>query len=124
MYRMVSKQFRSLTRWGEREDSKEKVRRGKLEENQEKEMKKRGAAALRKEGGFERTNLWNEREGVELGTGDAHEVGVLLAEELGICEEFVLRMVEAFFYFDKVSVTFGINITLSFIMMGSWLVFV
>ena len=106
MYRMVSKQFRSLTRWGEREDSKEKVRRGKLEETQEKEMKKQGTRALRKEGGLERTNLRNERGGVELGTGDAHEVGVLLAEELGISEEFVLRMVEAFFYFDKVSVTF------------------
>ena len=108
MYRMVSKQFRSLTRWGEREDSKEKVRRGKLEETQEKEMKKQGTRALRKEGGLERTNLrlWNEGEGVELGTGDAHEVGVLLAGELGISEEFVLRMVEAFFYFDKVSVTF------------------
>ena len=57
-------------------------------------------------GGLERTNLRNEREGVELGTGDAHEVGVLLAGELGISEEFVLRMVEAFFHFDKVSVTF------------------
>ena len=107
MYRMVSKQFRSLTRWGEREDSKEKVRRGKLEENQEKEMKKQATtAALRNKGGLERTNLRNERGGVELGTGDAHEVGVLLAEELGISEEFVLRMVEAFFYFDKVAITF------------------
>ena len=103
----LSNAYKSLRR-GEREDSKEKVRRGKLEENQEKEMKKRGTTAARKEGGLERTNLrlWNEGEGVELGTGDAHEVGVLLAEELGICEEFVLRMVEAFFYFDKVSVTF------------------
>ena len=33
---------------------------------------------------------------------DGHEVGVLLARELGISEEFVLRMVEAFCYFDKV----------------------
>ena len=33
---------------------------------------------------------------------DGHEVGVLLAKELGISEEFVLRMVEAFRYFDKV----------------------
>ena len=34
---------------------------------------------------------------------DGHEVGVLLARELAISEEFVLRMVEAFSYFDKVS---------------------
>ena len=34
---------------------------------------------------------------------DGHEAGVLLARELGISEEFVLRMVEAFCYFDKVS---------------------
>ena len=33
---------------------------------------------------------------------DGHEIGVLLARELGISEEFVLRMVEAFRYFDKV----------------------
>ena len=34
---------------------------------------------------------------------DGHEAGVLLARELEISEEFVLRMVEAFCYFDKVS---------------------
>ena len=33
---------------------------------------------------------------------DNHEIGVLYAGELGISEEFVLRMVEAFAYFDKV----------------------
>ena len=33
---------------------------------------------------------------------NGHEAGVLLARELGISEEFVLRMVEAFCYFDKV----------------------
>ena len=33
---------------------------------------------------------------------DNHEIGVLYARELGISEEFVLRMVEAFAYFDKV----------------------
>ena len=51
----------------------------------------------------------NEKEKTEVGdTGvgtkeeDNHEIGVLYARELGISEEFVLRMVEAFAYFDKV----------------------
>jgi len=58
--------------------------------------------------------VWNEKEaskkekkkkeGGQVAVGpaeDGHEVGVLLARELGISEEFVLRMVEAFRYFDK-----------------------
>ena len=46
--------------------------------------------------------------GVETKEKDNHEIGVLYARELGISEEFVLRMVEAFAYFDKVLIIFWV----------------
>jgi len=110
---------RSFTRWRGRDESKEGGRRDKLEENPEKEMKARKLPSADKERGLERAGLQlcNEKKASEkkkkkkktggeevavgLGGEDEHEDGMLLAKELGISEEFVLRMVEAFCYFDK-----------------------
>ena len=56
--------------------------------------------------------LWK----VAVGPGeDGHEVGVLLAKELGISEEFVLRMVEAFRYFDKVFLLHSRQLTKNYV---------
>ena len=71
----------------------------------------------------------NEKENTEVGdTGvgtkeeDNHEIGVLYARELGISEEFVLRMVEAFAYFDKVLIIFLIYGLLCALLIGTDLI--
>jgi len=97
MKRMVS---RSFTRWRGRDESQEGGRRKKVEKNTEKEMKGKKLP-------FDKKEKKKKEEGkigevaVGLAGEDGHEAGVLLARELGISEEFVLRMVEAFCYFDK-----------------------
>jgi len=111
---------RSFTRWRGRDESNEGGRRKQLEENPEKEMKVKELPSADKERGVERPSLQpcyekkasekkkkkkkkksGEEVAVGLGGEDGHEDGVLLAKELGISQEFVLRMVEAFCYFDK-----------------------
>jgi len=106
---------RSFTRWRGRDESNEGGRREKLEEDPEKEMKAKKLPSADKERGLERPGLQlcsekkkkkkkkngGEEVAVGLGGEDGHEDGVLLAKELGISQEFVLRMVEAFCYFDK-----------------------
>ena len=53
---------------------------------------------------------------------DNHEIGVLYARELGISEEFVLRMVEAFAYFDKVLIIILILGLLCALLIGTDLI--
>ena len=53
---------------------------------------------------------------------DNHEIGVLYAGELGISEEFVLRMVEAFAYFDKVLIIILILGLLCALLIGTDLI--
>merc|ERR1719391_896035 len=99
---------RSFSRWRERDELKEEGGRKKVGE---KEMKVKKGPLPKKERDLERSREASEKKkekkerSREVSVGsreeDGHEVGVLLARELGISEEFVLRMVEAFCYFDK-----------------------
>jgi len=95
MRRAVFKPFRSFSRRAHEEaDGMSAELERKVEAKEKKNVKKAKGP--------------NEKEKTEVGdTGvgtkeeDNHEIGVLYARELGISEEFVLRMVEAFAYFDK-----------------------
>ena len=116
MKRAVFKPFRSFSRRPHEEaDGMSAELERKVEAKEKKNVKKAKGP--------------NEKEKTEVGdTGvgtkeeDNHEIGVLYARELGISEEFVLRMVEAFAYFDKVLIIILILGLLCALLIGTDLI--
>ena len=96
MRRAVFKPFRSFSRRADQQaDGMSAELERKVEAKEKKNVKKA-------KGPNEKKKTEVRDTGVETKGEDNHEIGILYARELGISEEFVLRMVEAFAYFDKV----------------------
>ena len=90
------KPFRSFSRRAHEEaDGMSAELERKVEGKENKNVKKAKGPIQKKKTEVGDTGVGTKEE-------DNHEIGVLYARELGISEEFVLRMVEAFAYFDKV----------------------
>ena len=90
------KPFRSFSRRAhEQADGMSAELERKVEGKEKKNVKKAKGPNQKKKTEVGDTGVGTKEE-------DNHEIGVLYARELGISEEFVLRMVEAFAYFDKV----------------------
>ena len=116
MKRAVFKPFRSFSRRADQEaDGMSAELERKVEAKEKKNVKKAKGSNEKK-----KTEVGDT--GVETKEEDNHEIGVLYARELGISEEFVLRMVEAFAYFDKVLIIILILGLLCALLIGTDLI--
>ena len=110
------KPFRSFSRRADQEaDGMSAELERKVEAKEKKNVKKAKGPNEKKKTEVGDTGVGTKEE-------DNHEIGVLYARELGISEEFVLRMVEAFAYFDKVLIIILILGLLCALLIGTDLI--